>query len=206
MTLQDTSGAPVQHTAHPDFHMLSFGERARQIIAHRFPEVDQEAVGLGISLTRAAHAHEVVSEQLIHRHDRRSWVQFRVLYVIWLFEPITGSDLARNLHLSRQTVSNTLRVMESDGLISRTRGEQDARVMTIRLTPHGRESLESALSAQFRLDEAFFEVLSLDEMQTLAGLLDRLRLRLARIHHDDDVDSSALRSLRSDETLVDQPD
>jgi DNA-binding MarR family transcriptional regulator len=150
----------------------------------RFPELDGEAIPLGITLTRAAHAHGTISEQVIHRHHSRNWLVFRVLYVIWVFEPVSARDVVEAMQLSRQTVSNTLRALEADGLITRTRDEQDARLITIRLTADGRKSVEQSLEQQFQLDSRIFEVLSAEERLQLASLLARVRGQIMTLEQE----------------------
>lgn len=159
----------------------TFGERARRATTRRFPELSPDTIELGVQLTRAAHAHEMLSERAIHRHDRRTWVSFRLLYVLWVNDSLSASELARFLHLSRQTVSNTLRALEQDGLIVRAKDAHDARMMSIRLTDAGVQSIESAVLAQFRLDEISFDVLTLEECRLLAALLERIRARMVQL-------------------------
>lgn len=153
-------------------------------MARRMPDVDQGAVALGISLTRAAHAHASISEATIHRLQDRNWLVFRVLYVIWVFESVSARDVVASLQLSRQTVSNTLRSLEASGMISRTRDTEDARLMTIRLTDDGLCSVERALASQFQLDASIFEVLTEEERTTLTGLLDRVKDRITELQSD----------------------
>lgn len=159
----------------------TFGERARLVTARRLPELSPDTVELGVQLTRAAHAHEMLSERTIHRHDRRTWVSFRLLYVLWVNDALTASDLARLLHLSRQTVSNALRTLEQEGLIVRTRDAHDARMMLVHLTDAGVSSIEGALLAQFRLDELSFDVLTPAERSQLVRLLERIRARMVEL-------------------------
>jgi DNA-binding MarR family transcriptional regulator len=159
----------------------SLTEEARRAQRTRFPDLDTESATLGITLTRAAHAHANISEDVVHRHHARNWLVFRVLYVVWSFEPVSARDVVASMQLSRQTVSNTLRSLEADGLITRTRDDQDARLMTIRLTDEGRASVEEALEQQFALDSAIFEALTAEERSQLSSLLNRVRGRITAL-------------------------
>lgn len=159
----------------------SFTEEVRRRTKTRFPDAELDATAVGISLARAAQAHAVLSENVVHRQDQRTWLSFRVLYVVWVFAPVSARDVVRNLQLSRQTVSNTLRALESDGLISRTRNNADARVITLELTDKGRDSIEAALQRQFRLDDQCFGGLTAQERQQLVTLLDKARSGIARV-------------------------
>jgi DNA-binding MarR family transcriptional regulator len=101
-----------------------------------------------------------------------------------VLEPISARDVVEAMRLSRQTVSNTLRALEADGLITRTRDGQDARLITIRLTDAGRQSVERALQQQFELDAAVFEVLSPEERSQLTSLLARVRGRILTLERE----------------------
>jgi len=149
-------------------------EEARRAL-RRLPGVDSEPALIGLSLTRAAHAHSTASELLVHRRHDRSWLIFNVLYVVWAFEPVTARDIVEWSGLSRQTVSNTLRALEGKAIITRTRDAEDARLITIRLTDEGRASLEQSLAEQFELDAAVFDGLTAGERSQLIELLDRVR-------------------------------
>ena len=144
-----------------------------------------ESTLLGIALTRAAHAHGTLSEDFVHRHSDRNWTIFRVLYVLWVFEPMSARDVVETMQVSRQTASNILRSLEADGLITRERNPDDARLITIRLTPEGRIGVEQALEDQFRLDAVIFEVLSAEEREQLAEMLGRVRGRVRAIEQGD---------------------
>ncbi|GAB93385.1 MarR family winged helix-turn-helix transcriptional regulator [Gordonia rhizosphera] len=177
MTSESTAGEG--RTGRP-----SFTDEMRRRTKARFPDQDYEATTAGIALTRAAQAHAVVSEKYIHGRDRRSWLSFRVLYVIWLFAPISARDLVNLLQVSRQTMSNMLKALESDGLINRTASTYDARLITLELTEAGSRSLETSLMRQFQLDERGFGVLSAPERAQLVEMLDRVRAEMARINNE----------------------
>jgi DNA-binding MarR family transcriptional regulator len=152
---------------------------AKEITAARFPDLDPDSIGLGMALIRAAHSHELRSETAVHRPRGQSWLSFRLLYLIWLLEPVTARDLARLVEVSRQTTSNTLRALEEDGLISRVRDRGDQRLVTIRLTPRGRSTAEESTRAQLVTEREWFAVLSRQERRQLAELLERLRRGIA---------------------------
>lgn len=162
----------------------TFTSELRNRTRARFPDHNYEATTAGIALTRAAHAHAVLSEKYVHGPERRSWLSFRVLYVIWLFAPISARDLVRALQVSRQTISNTLKTLESDGMITRTASTYDARLMTLELTEAGTRSVEKSLMSQFALDEKGFGVLSVEERAQLVEMLDRVRAEMARLTNE----------------------
>ena len=160
----------------------------------RLPELDAESATIGLTLTRAAHAHASASEAIVHRRHDRNWLVFNVLYVVWAFEPVSARDVVEWMGMSRQTISNTLRALEAKGMITRTRDAEDARMMTIRLTEEGRTSVERSLVEQFELDSAVFAALTPEERDQLASLLDRVRRQVRTLeqqrpaHEHDDAD------------------
>jgi DNA-binding MarR family transcriptional regulator len=150
----------------------------------RMPDLDAESATIGLTLTRAAHAHASASEALVHRRHDRNWLVFNVLYVVWAFEPVSARDVVEWMGMSRQTISNILRALEAKGVITRARDTEDARLMTIRLTEEGRASVERSITEQFELDSAVFSALTEEERDQLASLLDRVRLRVMALEEE----------------------
>lgn len=165
------SAAPVRRQ--------SFNEVAQEKTVARFPDLEPEVVGLGVALVRVAHHHAAYSEALLHRPRGLKWSDFRLLYLLWLFDSLSAPDLARHTQISRQTVSNLTRALEQQGLVERSRDRDDHRVMTIRLTAAGRTVIEQALRDQFQMDAQWFDVLDADEQRELARLLELVRVRIA---------------------------
>ncbi|HEY5855900.1 MAG TPA: MarR family transcriptional regulator [Aldersonia sp.] len=158
-----------------------FIDEVRRRTQARFPDQDFDATAAGLALTRAAHAHEVLSEKYVHRRNKRSWLSFRLLYVLWVFAPISARDLVEVLQVSRQTISTILRGLEVGGLINRTVPPHDARLFTLELTQAGRRSVEDSIARQFRIDQNGFGVLSADEQRQLIDLLDRVRAGMVEL-------------------------
>jgi DNA-binding MarR family transcriptional regulator len=163
----------------------SLTHEASRALRH-LPGVGPEPALIGLSLTRAAHAHSTASELLVHRRHDRSWLIFNVLYVVWAFEPVTARDIVEWSGLSRQTVSNILRALEDKSIVTRTRDAEDARLITIRLTDEGRASHEQSLAEQFELDSAIFDGLTAEERSQLISLLDRVRRQVQALEQQPD--------------------
>lgn len=153
----------------------SLSATAAHLTAARLSDLAPETVELGVSLVRASHSHAVRSESVLHAPRGLNWLSFRMLYLIWLMEPVTAGELARLLRVSRQTASNALRSLETDDLITRERDSADQRRITIRIKDGGRQRVEDLVHSQFRLDMLWFGALDEAEQRTLATLLERLR-------------------------------
>jgi DNA-binding MarR family transcriptional regulator len=89
--------------------------------------------------------------------------------------PMTMSELSRELMVSNGNVTGVIDRLEKGGLVSRTRAEHDRRVQFIALTADGRRRFgEMARHHEAWLDELFAE-LSIEEMNSLQKLLLKAR-------------------------------
>jgi len=114
--------------------------------------------------------------------------QLAALQAIERLQPITAGALAKSVHLSQATVTGILTRLESRGLVSRLRSENDRRTVVVELTEQGQEILESAPSL---LQDRFHrELLMLQEweqtqmlatLQRIASMMDAERLDAAPV-------------------------
>lgn len=74
-----------------------------------------------------------------------TYPQYLVLLVLWEKNGQPVNDIAKRLYLETNTVTPLLQRMEKSGILTRKKGEEDARQMIVSLTPEGRE-LENKLS------------------------------------------------------------
>lgn len=72
-----------------------------------------------------------------------TYPQFITLMVLWEKDEQPVNDIAKRLYLNTNTVTPLLQRMETDGLLTRTRGSKDGRQVIVRLTDKGR-ALEDA--------------------------------------------------------------
>ena len=75
-----------------------------------------------------------------------TYPQYLVLLVLWEQDAQPVNDIAKRLMLETNTVTPLLKRMEAEGVVTRTRGEQDARQTIVKLTAKGR-SLQERLAA-----------------------------------------------------------
>ena len=76
---------------------------------------------------------------------RITYPQYLVLLVLWEKDAQPVNDIAKRLFLETNTVTPLLQRMEKEGIISRSRGREDARQIIVSLTPKG-EQLQTDLS------------------------------------------------------------
>lgn len=89
--------------------------------------------------------------QVVNEHSKRAeretgltGPQLWAIKVIAEAEPIKPSELARRMYLHPATVVGLIDRLEKKGLVSRTRSQEDRRVVEIALTEQGRELLALA--------------------------------------------------------------
>ena len=74
-----------------------------------------------------------------------TYPQYLVLLVLWEKDAQPVNDIAKRLYLETNTVTPLLQRMEKEGILTRTRGKQDARQMIVSLTGKGK-ALQKQLS------------------------------------------------------------
>lgn len=85
--------------------------------------------------------------------------------------PVAVADF---LGLTKGTVSQTLRVLESDGLLHKTADQQDRRVIRLTLTPDGQQVLAAAIPPPL-LDAALAEMPEAEQQQLQQSIARLLR-------------------------------
>lgn len=68
-----------------------------------------------------------------------TYPQYLVLLVLWEKDAQPVNDIAKRLLLETNTVTPLLQRMEKEGVLTRRKGEQDARQMIVSLTRKGKE-------------------------------------------------------------------
>lgn len=72
-----------------------------------------------------------------------TYPQYLVLLVLWEKDAQPVNDIAKRLMLETNTVTPLLKRMEAEGILTRTKGEKDARQIIVKLTEKGRRLQES---------------------------------------------------------------
>ncbi len=112
-------------------------------------------------------------------HSPYSLAEVRILYELANRENPTATELGRDLGLDAGYLSRTLARFEEQGLVERTRSEEDGRQRLLRLTREGKKAF---LVVNKRSDDEVSEILNnlteedqqrlLKAMQTVESLLD----------------------------------
>lgn len=156
---------------------------AIQATAARYPDLQPRAAEAYLVLLRVAS--DVLSS--VDRHIAAhglSQARFTVLMLLNCGAcegQGSPSDLATRAGVSRATMTGLVDGLERDGLVAREPHEDDRRMLTVRLTPRGRETLEAILPGHFRYVARLMSGLSEEEQVELVGLLAKLRERLPEV-------------------------
>ena len=107
--------------------------------------------------------------------DRRApFARERILRFIGEQEPISQNHLSELLGIRPQSLSETLKKLEQDGYIRRTKNEADKRETLVTLTDAGRQRQEEVKAARAEQLEAFLAPLTEEERRHLFYLLVKL--------------------------------
>lgn len=77
--------------------------------------------------------HPLLSEHCL------TYPQYLVLLVLWEKDAQPVNDIAKRLFLETNTVTPLLKRMEAEGIVTRSKGKEDARQMIVKLTRKGRD-------------------------------------------------------------------
>jgi DNA-binding MarR family transcriptional regulator len=118
-----------------------------------------------------------VLEQQLTRESGLSGADYRVLVPLSQARDglLRARDLGAEIGWDRSRLSHHLRRMENRGLITREECAVDARGLMVRLTDTGRRAIEEAAPGHAEsVRRYFFDLLSYDEIETLAAVFDRV--------------------------------
>ncbi len=101
-----------------------------------------------------------------------TYTQYIMFLVLWEKDGITVGDLCRRLKLDTGTVTPMLKNTEKQGLIKRTRSEEDERVVVISLTEEGKALYKKVRKVPEQIGTCV--KLSKDEAITLYKILYKL--------------------------------
>ena len=90
-------------------------------------------------------------------------------------EPLTMSQLSRELMVSNGNVTGVIDRLEKNGLVARNRAEHDRRIQYIVLTSQGRKEFDKMARHHENWLEEMFADVSLSDMSELQALLLKLR-------------------------------
>jgi DNA-binding MarR family transcriptional regulator len=84
------------------------------------------------------------------------------------------SDLARILNMALSTATNTIDKLVGKGLVERSRGDEDRRVVQVGLSDRGTQLYESFLECQLAMGRTMLEALSHGEREIFLELMAKM--------------------------------
>ena len=141
-------------------------------------ELTDNALKTWIRLRQASEAMERVLGTGLDKHDA-TLTQIDVLGVLNASKvSLTPGAIGSYTFREQNSVSTQLSRMRKDGLIIKTRSTKDQRVVTVRITPKGKESLKETRQAGFgEARKLLKSALSDQELEQLDKLLKKVRDR-----------------------------
>jgi DNA-binding MarR family transcriptional regulator len=129
---------------------------------------------LGVAFKRAMVAVRRLRGRETHRSEQISYAQYGLLFGLAGMCERSARDLAEHADLGPATVAQMLESLEAQGLVTRTRSEQDRRVVLSSLTARG-EQLVAERHAQMEPRwRAALDGFDDAELAVAARVLDRL--------------------------------
>ncbi|MCL2548721.1 MAG: MarR family transcriptional regulator [Symbiobacteriaceae bacterium] len=89
-------------------------------------------------------------------------------------DPVSQSGIASELRLAAPTVTLMLNDLENSGLVERTRDSKDRRIVRVRLTPKGDETLQEQIKLHRQRVEKLLQCFGEDNASQLIALLRRM--------------------------------
>lgn len=109
-----------------------------------------------------------------------TYPQYLVLLVLWEKDKQPVNDIAHKLYLETNTVTPLLQRMEKEGILTRQRGQNDARQMIVSLTEKGRDLQNKLADVPFRVGSSVLcESVNTENAPDLFRKLDDIIARLS---------------------------
>lgn len=145
-------------------------------ISRRFSGMDPRAVRTCLALGITTRDMREAFERFLNEYGLSNG-RFLTLVVMYRTpdQDVSPSELAHGVGVTRATMTGLLDGLERDGLVSRSDDAEDRRKKLVRLTPQGRELVQTVIPEHSRRTTRFAACLSVEEWVTLAALLARLQ-------------------------------
>jgi DNA-binding MarR family transcriptional regulator len=152
-----------------------------------------------VALRRILRATEL-NARALGRATGLSVAQLLILEIVAANDPIAPSKIAQAAGISHATATSLIDKLESRGLVARTRGEVDRRIIWVSLTDEGREALANApdplqrvYSAQFGALPAWEQAMIVAALERIAAMLDAGAIDASPLLDVGEIDSPAKR-------------
>ncbi|GAB2555274.1 MarR family winged helix-turn-helix transcriptional regulator [Gracilibacillus alcaliphilus] len=125
-----------------------------------------------LRMTRFVDQSNLLSNHFLKPYQLTT-AQFDVLMQLFVYQPLTQSELAEKVTVTQGGISRMLVRLEQEGLIKRT---QEWKTKTISLTDKGQQKLAHVFEDQLAFQSSLFDdCLSESEQKQLYALLSRIQ-------------------------------
>ena len=108
-----------------------------------------------------------------------TYPQYLVLLVLWEKDAQPVNDIAKRLMLETNTVTPLLKRMEAEGILTRSKGTEDARQMIVKLTDKGRGMKKKLMHGPEAVGSSVLcETVTPETVPGLYGMLDGIICQL----------------------------
>ena len=177
----NTADGTAQHAA-DGYDFLSFDHLAVDVVGHRLPHADLDAMRMVMLLHRVARAVVYDLESTVHRPAGWSWSAFRLIFTIWISGPLESSRAAELAGMSRAAVSSLTKTLSAAGLLERTTNTHDGRSFVLSLTELGVQAIETTFVKHNLREAEWANLVTPHEREVLNNVL----IKLARGAHEQD--------------------
>lgn len=140
-------------------------------------EKDAEIANSILDIVRAANLLERLGGQYAKKADLYSVQQYMILSMLSKEDELSMRDLRQNTLVTKQAITGLVERLNRAGYLETHKDSQDHRVTRVRLTPAGRNALETIRPYRVSGNRDAFSVLSDEEISQLSSILPKL------IHH-----------------------
>lgn len=126
------------------------------------------------NLYRAASVVSRRAEREILADLGLSWSAFVSLWVLWVWGEMDATRLANEVGLTPGTVTGVRKGLEKQGLIETRKGEQDGRMVFVKLTTAGDAAFSELYPRFNEWSSALFGGLTNEQTTLLANLLENI--------------------------------
>ena len=113
-----------------------------------------------------------------------SLAQHEILVTIRLNDGLTQRELSEQLLVVKSNATALLKKLEARGLVRRTADESDSRIKRLSLTRAGNALVEQSFAVQTRVVRAMTSVMTDDELERTADMMDRVGAAIDRLIED----------------------
>ena len=132
---------------------------------------------LGFLLAKSYQRICAIFKEEFDRRDSHDLTpqQFGLLGFLWQEDGITQAELSSRSQIDRTTMGGLIDRLEKEGLLRRCRHPEDRRAYRVCLTERGKELERELVPLGELVQERFSAKLTPGEVETLKGLLEKLR-------------------------------